>query len=108
MAEQIGPFGAGGQPPGTFTRAVVAHAQKFDSAVTSSTGDVCLRTVDAHAPAATPVTIVPVQSAVITVTITPNAKKGTVVKGKLYVDYFSSTMASGDELRAIPYTYTVG
>ena len=44
----------------------------------------------------------------ITVTITPNAPKGTVVKGNLYVDDFSNTMMSGDELIGIPYTYKVG
>ena len=41
-------------------------------------------------------------------TLTPTATKGTVVTGSLYVDDFTNTMISGDELIGIPYIYTVG
>ena len=49
------------------------------------------------------------------VTITPSGPAGTVVSGNLYVDDFDSNVpppvtsqTSGDELAAIPYTYTIG
>lgn len=45
-------------------------------------------------------------------TITPSAAPGTVVKGTLYVDDLQGPVppygqASGDELVALPYEYTV-
>ena len=40
--------------------------------------------------------------------ITPTAPRGTVVTGVLYVDDFNEFAETGDELRAIPYSYTVG
>ncbi|MCW2885750.1 MAG: hypothetical protein JWL58_2612, partial [Streptosporangiaceae bacterium] len=40
--------------------------------------------------------------------LTPTAAKGTVVRGNLYVDDFNTFGGDGDELSALPYTYTVG
>ena len=47
-------------------------------------------------------------------TITPSAASGTVVSGNLYVDDFDTNVPppvtgqqSGDELAALPYSYTV-
>ena len=54
-----------------------------------------------------PVTLAPGQSGTITVTITPSAPSGTVVKGKLFVDDFNNLTDSGDELKSFPYSYTV-
>jgi hypothetical protein len=42
------------------------------------------------------------------VTVTPKGPKGTVVRGTLYVDDFSTFTSSGDELAGIPYTYKIG
>lgn len=56
----------------------------------------------------TPLTLAPGQSGTITVTITPNAPKGTVVSGFIAVDTFNQATSSGDEIINIPYTYTVG
>ncbi len=54
----------------------------------------------------------PGQSAVIGVTITPSGPNGTVVDGPLYVDDFTLGTPpygrlSGDELVALPYSYTI-
>lgn len=105
-ADPIGPFD--GPNTGTANFAAVAHTQGFDSAVTSSTGDHWLASVQAQPPAFTPVSIDPGTFGTITVTITPKAAKGSVVSGYLYVDNATMSNGAGDELIAIPYTYKVG
>ena len=44
----------------------------------------------------------------ITVTITPTGAKGSKVGGVLYVDTFSDVLGGGDDIAAIPYSYTIG
>ncbi|HEX4722920.1 MAG TPA: S8 family serine peptidase [Pseudonocardiaceae bacterium] len=105
-ADPIGPFAAPNS--GVVNFAAVAHTQGFDTAVTSSTGDHWLTGVQAQPPAFNPVTIDAGGNGTITVTITPNAARGTVVSGFLYVDDTTLSNQAGDELIAIPYTYTVG
>ncbi len=105
-ADPIGPFSSANA--GTVNFAAVAHTQGFDTAVTSSTGDHWLLGVQAQPPAFNPVTVDPGAHGTITVTITPTAAKGSVVSGFLYVDDTTLSNQAGDELVAIPYTYTVG
>ncbi|WP_167978089.1 hypothetical protein [Lentzea indica] len=50
----------------------------------------------------------PGETGTITVTITPRGPRGTVVSGVLYLDDFNEFSGTGDELRAFPYTYTIG
>jgi hypothetical protein len=107
-AVRVGPFPPGGVPPATADFSLTARGQAFDRAVTSSTGDAWLRTVQAEPPPFTPLVLAPGATGTITVTITPAAPRGTVVSGVLYVDDFSEFAETGDELRAIPYAYTVG
>ncbi len=87
--------------------AAVANTNPFDSAVTPSSGDVWAASVN---PAATysPLTLDPGQTGTITLTITPNAPKGTVVHGFIGVDTFNFATFAGDELVNIPYSYKVG
>ena len=92
---------------GTTNLVAVAVASPFDSAISASTGDAWALTVNASAPYK-PLTLGPGQSGAITLTITPNAAKGTVVNGFIAVDTFNSATSSGDELINIPYSYTVG
>jgi hypothetical protein len=92
---------------GTTNMVAVAIANAFDGAITSSTGDAWALAVNASAPYK-PLTLAPGQSGTITLTITPNAPKGTVVSGFIGVDTFNSATTSGDELINIPYSYTVG
>ena len=92
---------------GTTNMVAVAIANAFDGAITSSTGDAWALAVNASAPYK-PLTLAPGQAGTITLTITPNAPKGTVVSGFIAVDTFNSATTSGDELIDIPYSYTVG
>jgi hypothetical protein len=92
---------------GTTTLTGVAITNPFATAISASTGDIWAQTVNASAPY-TPLTLAPGQSGTITLTITPNAPKGTVVRGFIAVDTYNSATFSGDELINIPYTYTVG
>ena len=92
---------------GATNMVAVAIANAFDGAITSSTGDAWALAVNASAPYK-PLTLAPGQSGTITLTITPNAPKGTVVSGFIAVDTFNSATTSGDELINIPYSYTVG
>jgi hypothetical protein len=85
----------------------VANTNPFDSAVTSTSGDVWEQSVNASAPYS-PLTLNPGQKGTITLTITPNAPKGTVIHGFIGVDTVNLATVSGDELVNIPYTYKVG
>ena len=105
LPEATGPFTTG--TTGTVNLGAVAYTNPFDSAVTSTSGDVWAQSVNASAPY-TPVTLGPGQTGTITLTITPNAPKGTVVRGFIGVDTLNLGTVSGDELVNIPYTYTVG
>jgi peptidase inhibitor I9 len=107
---ECGPY-PGPAPTGTATTSMIAQTKAFDTAVTSTTGDVWLASVN---PAATfnAVTIAPGKTATVEVTITPSAAPGTVVKGTLYVDDVQGSVPpygqlSGNELVALPYEYTV-
>jgi hypothetical protein len=84
----------------------------FDASVTSDTCDIMLASLN-PATSFSPLVLGPGQTGVIRVTITPSTAAGTVVRGKLYVDDFISSVLgygqiSGDELTALPYCYTVG
>jgi len=105
LPEATGPFTA--PTNGTVNLAAVADTNPFDSAVTSDTGDAWAQSVDATAPYS-PMTLAPGQSGTITLTITPNAPKGTVVHGFIGVDTLNLGTISGDELVNIPYSYQVG
>ena len=105
IPEATGPFTSA--TTGTVNLAAVANTNPFDPAVTSTSGDVWAQSVNASAPY-TPVTLDPGQTGTITLTITPGAPKGTVVRGFIGVDTLNLGTVSGDELVNIPYTYTVG
>ncbi len=87
--------------------AAVANTNPFDSAVSASSGDIWAASVNPNATY-TPLTLAPGQTGTITLTFTPNAAKGTVVRGFIGVDTFNLATDSGDELVNIPYSYTVG
>jgi hypothetical protein len=96
-----------GPVTGTVQYSVVAHTKAFDDTVTSSTGDAWLSATHASNPF-TPLVLQPGQTGTITVTFTPTGAAGTTVSGVLYVDTFSASVLTGDELTAIPYSYTIG
>jgi subtilisin family serine protease len=105
LPEATGPFSSA--TGAKVNLAAVANTNPFDSAVSSTTGDAWAQSIDANAPYS-PLTLAPGQSGTITLTITPNAPKGTVVHGFVAVDTLNLATVSGDELTKIPYTYKVG
>jgi subtilisin family serine protease len=108
LPEPTGPFGASGVPSdASVNLAAVANTNPFDSAVSADTGNVWAQSVDANAPYS-PLTLAPGEAGTITLTITPNARKGTVVRGFIDVDTFNLVSLSGDKLTRIPYVYRVG
>ena len=96
-----------GPVTGSATYSASVHTKAFDSTATSTTGDAWLFATNADTPF-TPLVLEPGQTGTITVTITPTGAAGTTVSGVLYVDTFSNAVLSGDELAAIPYSYTIG
>jgi subtilisin family serine protease len=105
LPDATGPFTTG--TTATVNLAAVALTNPFDSAITSTSGDAWAQSVNASAPYS-PITLNPGQTGTITLTITPNAAKGTVVSGFIAVDTLNLATVSGDEIINIPYTYTVG
>jgi hypothetical protein len=106
-----GPFGtAATVPTGTASASVLADTLGFDTSVTSSTGDRWLASINSAAPTAQPLSVAPGGSGPISVSFTPSVSTptGTVVSGTLYVDDYFNDSGSGDQLAAVPYTYTVG
>jgi hypothetical protein len=62
---------------------------------------------DTPPPPTGPITLNPGQTGTIIVTITPSGDSGTTVRGTLYIDDFDFFTDGGDELVALPYTYTI-
>jgi hypothetical protein len=103
---ECGPY-SGPAPTGTVSSTMVARTQGFDGAVSSPTGDLWLASTTASLAG-----FQPGQTVTIDVTITPAGSAGSVVSGTLYVDVFEGSVTpysqlSGDELAALPYTYTI-
>ncbi|MGO9991174.1 MAG: S8 family peptidase [Steroidobacteraceae bacterium] len=112
---ECGPYAATASPPsapaGSATISMAVQTKPFDSAVTSTTGDLWLAATNPSAPFS-PVMIDPGQTVVVDVTITPSGTPGTMVTGTLYIDDLTGSVPpygqlSGDELAAIPYAYTI-
>jgi hypothetical protein len=109
--DECGPFPAPA-PAGTVSVSMTAQTKAFDPAVTSAPGDFWQAAVNPSASFGLFV-IQPGQTATINVTITPAGPAGTVVSGNLYADVFDGNVPpvgqeGGDELAALPYSYTIG
>jgi hypothetical protein len=112
VPQQVGPFGSSGAAPSTTTVRLAARTAAFDPGLTSDTGDLWAQGAAAQASFA-PVLVQPGQTTTLYAVIAPTAKAGTVVHGTLYVDDASELTnegesPSGDQLVALPYTYTIG
>jgi len=108
---ECGPF-PGWPKTGLANIRMTVQTKAFDTAVTSETGDLWLLAIDPKARFS-PVVLRPGQTAMVTATIEPVGTAGTVVAGNLYVgDYLAGVppygQVTGDELAAIPFTYTIG
>ena len=104
VPEQLGPFGTAGAAPSTVDVTASAIGQPFDRQVATSTGDIWSPFADRYRP----LTLPSQHEGEIELRITPSGVPGTVVHGFLYLDTFNANSESGDELAAIPYTYTIG
>jgi hypothetical protein len=110
--QECGPYSRPA-PAATASATMTAATMQFDSAVSSATGDLWL--VALHSSAKfSPLLIAPGHSGIVNVTLTPSGAAGTVVRGHLYVDDMvgdvprsASATGSGDELAALPYSYTI-
>jgi hypothetical protein len=110
--QEIGPFTDAGAPSGTAVLSATATMRPFDSAVTTSTGDPFVSTLDPTADFGKPVVIKPGQTKTITVRVRPTAAKGSTVSGVLHLvttpigvaGVFNTT---GEVLADLPYSYTV-
>jgi hypothetical protein len=110
--QQIGPFGSAAAASSTTTLSLVATTPAFDPALTSATGDLWEQGATALA-AFNPVLVKPGQTVTLVATITPAGSPGQVISGVLYLDDYSALSnngpsPSGDQLAALPYTYTIG
>jgi hypothetical protein len=91
---------------------MLADTPTFDPAVTSSTGDLWLMSIDPTAMLST-LNVNPGQTSVIHVTITPSGASGTTVSGTLYVDdanrvdFGELAPPNGNQVAALPYEYTI-
>ena len=109
---ESGAFGPIGGPSETATDSLSATTAAFDTDVSSPTGDLWQSAANPSAPF-DPVVVNPGQSVTIPVTITPSGPAGSTESGTLYVDdsyfflyeFFNGT--NGNDVAAVPYTYTV-
>jgi hypothetical protein len=109
---ELGPTPAAGGVPGSATFDFVAQTKGFDTAVTTPATDLWLGAVS-NVGELNLVTVQPGETVTIPVTITPSGKKGTVVRGTLYVDQLAIDNSdvsneAANELAGIPYQYTIG
>ncbi|MGH7882824.1 MAG: hypothetical protein ACREN8_07940 [Candidatus Dormibacteraceae bacterium] len=103
----VGPFPGSGVGKATVDVTATADTYPFDSAISATSGDVWAQTVNSSA-SSTPLSLDPGASGAITLTITPGATRGEVVRGFTGVDTYNENTGSGDEVGLIPYTYKLG
>jgi hypothetical protein len=109
---ELGPY-SGPAAAGVVNMTLTATTKAFDPAVTTAGGDLWTSAFDLSVlNTFNPVVINPGQTATINVTITPSGASGTVVSGNLYINDFVGAVppydeTAGDELAALPYTYTI-
>jgi hypothetical protein len=115
LPEDAGAFGAAPGPSEAVTTAMAATTSPFDRTVTANTGDLWSAGANPASLAKfNPIQTGPNGTATIPVTITPVGPPGTKVTGTLYIDdanllvFQRFTSLNGDEVAAIPYSYTVG
>ena len=112
---EIGPYRSGGASSETASANFDAVTQAFDPTVDPSTGDLWSFINNGFSGNFSPVYLAPGESAVIPLTITPNASPGTHVSGFVNLDdafQFNavsplSVFGGGDELASMPFSYTV-
>jgi hypothetical protein len=111
VPSEVGPYRAGSAPAATVTAAMSAVTNQFDTAATPATGDFWQFGVAPLAASASYHLFVvnPGQTRSIALTITPTARRGTVVRGLLCIDAFAESLRfiSGSQLATLHYAYKV-
>jgi hypothetical protein len=111
VPSEVGPYPAHGAPGATVTTSMSAVTQQFDTSASPATGDFWRFGVSSLAASASYNLFIvnPGQTPAISLTVTPSAPSGTVVRGMLYIDDFADSLQflSGSQLVALPYAYTV-
>ena len=103
----IGPFGSSGASTQPVTMTALATIKKFDTTMTSDTGD-AWAAFTTGSGTVNPLVLGPGESGQITLQIKPSAGEvGKSVTGFVYIDTFNSIVGTGDEVVRIPYSYTV-
>ena len=110
LPDECGPY-ATAATAATASVSMTARSERFDTTIRSSVGDFWRASVNPSTPFRTFV-IKPGQTRTINVSITPSGAAGTHVSGHLYVDELFDDVppygqAAGDELVALPYSYTI-
>ena len=115
---EVGPYGDAGAPAGETTVTASMRTAAFDPAVTTSTDDPFRISVDPTSDGfGTPVLIRPGQVGAISVTITPQGTKGSVVQGHLNIvtppllptgPTALPQVTTGAVISTLPYTYKIG
>jgi hypothetical protein len=103
----IGPYSSVGALTQPVTMTALATIKKFDTTMTSDTGD-AWEAFTTGTGTVNPLVLGPGESGQITLQIKPSAGAvGKAVTGFVYIDTFNSTVGTGDEVVRLPYTYTV-
>jgi Subtilase family len=107
VPSEIGPYGPAGAPTAPVATEAILSLKAFDASVSASSGDLW-SDVTFGTSTYNPLILNPGETGTINVTITPNpAQIGTTVRGRIFIDTFNGTVETGDEVVALPYSYTV-
>ncbi|RNI23869.1 S8 family serine peptidase [Flexivirga caeni] len=112
VPQPLGPFGGGAAKSSTATLSLTATTRAFDPGFAAPTGDLWRQSASAQAAFA-PVVVQPGETVTIHAMLTAHGQGGTTVHGTLYLDdadalFTGVESPSGNELAALPYSYTVG
>jgi hypothetical protein len=109
---EIGPY-PGPAPAGLVNMSLVATTKAFNTNITSPGGDLWQAAVDPNVLSTFQAFVVgPGETVTVPVTITPTGARGTKVSGMVYLDALENGVPpygepTGDEVAAIPYSYTI-
>lgn len=108
VPSEIGPYGDAGAPVAPFTSTALVTTQKFDSAVSSDTGDIWADYALGTDTFKGGLLLGSGEAGVISLNIQPSASDvGKTIHGSIYILTFNGGVGTGDEVVRIPYSYTV-
>ncbi len=110
----VGAYRTTGAPPEAVSTTARVMTRGFDTRISSPAGDLWPASADPSAiNSFNPVVVGPGQTASIPISVTPTGASGTRVRGTLFIDdanfflFDSIEQPNGNEVAAIPYSYTV-